>query len=190
MISLHPSHDLSVKQKKLLLPVADPSNLLKDRREIDGRADTRDPYEMVEHGLSLLYATAQRSGAKSLTMPISDALHVAIVVTDLAAADHFYGQVLGIPKVARDLNFPGSWYEVGGFQLHLMVGEVAPVAYANPKWGRHPHLALRVSDLAAMQDRLEQAGCSVQKSASGRAALFVKDPDGYVIELSAVHPST
>lgn len=52
--------------------------------------------------------------------------------------------------------------------------------------GRLPHVALGVEDLEAVKARLLQAGYEVQPSASGRAAVFVRDPDGNVIELSAI----
>jgi len=114
-------------------------------------------------------------------------LHVALAVTNLERAAQFYGKVLGLQPVERVLNFPGLWYQVGNFQVHLMAVEgVIPPAAQSPKWGRNPHLALAVPDLAAAQAILQQAQCPVQRSASGRLALFTQDPDGNVIELSQV----
>jgi catechol 2,3-dioxygenase-like lactoylglutathione lyase family enzyme len=114
-------------------------------------------------------------------------LHVALNVSDLAQAEAFYGGVLGLQTVDRPLSFPGQWYQIGGFQIHLIV---ADKPYQRPlnsdKWGRHAHLALAVRDLDAMSAALAQAGCPVQRSASGRAALFTQDPDGNVIELTCV----
>ncbi|MEB3267145.1 MAG: VOC family protein [Leptolyngbya sp.] len=115
------------------------------------------------------------------------ALHVALLVSDLAQAEWFYGEVLGLTPAPRPLSFPGQWYQLGTFQLHLMVAAQWQAPRPRPdKWGRNPHLALGVVDLAAMQTRLEAAGCPVQRSASGRAALFTQDPDGNLIELTAV----
>ncbi|MEN9230816.1 MAG: VOC family protein [Thermostichus sp. DG02_5_bins_236] len=122
-------------------------------------------------------------------MPTYHHLHTALWVTDLARAEHFYGTVLGIPKVERlPFNFPGAWYQVGASQIHLIVAE-DPVDQGcrAEKWGRNPHLALGVDDLEALKTRLLQAGYGVQMSASGRAALFVQDPDGNVIELSSAN---
>ena len=114
-------------------------------------------------------------------------LHVALNVSDLAQAEAFYGGVLGLQTVERPFSFPGQWYQIGGFQIHLIV---ADKPYSRPqdteKWGRYAHLALAVRDLEAMAAVLEQAGCPVQRSASGRAALFTQDPDGNVIELTCV----
>lgn len=122
-------------------------------------------------------------------MTILNALHVALLVSDLAAAEQFYGEILGLPTADRPLSFPGQWYQVGPFQIHLMVAEHWQAPCPRPdKWGRNPHLALAVDDLDDIQARLLAAGHGVQLSASGRAALFTQDPDGNLIELSAAPP--
>ena len=126
---------------------------------------------------------------------IVQCLHAAVMVSNLEQAEFFYGTVLGLVKLERSLKFPGAWYEVAGFQLHLMA--TAPPELPIPespssklqdpeKWGRNPHIAFAVSDLAAAQTELLKHGYPVQASASGRSALFTRDPDGNVIELSAV----
>lgn len=118
-------------------------------------------------------------------MHLTQYLHVALLVTDLPRAEHFYGTVLGLPKVARSLNFPGCWYQLGSVQLHLITTAIALPPLANPnKWGRNPHIAFAVADLEAAKQTLVQAGAPVQMSASGRPALFTQDPDGNIIELS------
>lgn len=118
-------------------------------------------------------------------------LHVALNVSDLAQAEAFYGGVLGLPRGDRPLAFPGQWYQIGDFQIHLIVAErVRQPPQATEKWGRHAHLALAVADLEATAVALAQAGCPVQRSASGRAALFTQDPDGNVIELTAMPPGS
>jgi glyoxylase I family protein len=115
---------------------------------------------------------------------IMQALHVAMLVSDVQRAAAFYHGVLGLEPIARSLKFPGQWYQVGAFQIHLMEvpGWQAPLPRPE-KWGRNPHLALQVTDLAAMKQRLTEQGYPVQMSASGRAALFTQDPDGNVLEL-------
>jgi catechol 2,3-dioxygenase-like lactoylglutathione lyase family enzyme len=116
-------------------------------------------------------------------------LHVAIQVQDLAAAEAFYGNVLGLQAVERPLNFPGCWYQVGAFQIHLIVaGRVGePSGPASPpgeKWGRRPHLAFSISNLDQARQHLQASAIPMQASTSGRAALFIQDPDGNIIELS------
>ncbi|MBF2028349.1 MAG: VOC family protein [Oscillatoriales cyanobacterium C42_A2020_001] len=116
-------------------------------------------------------------------MHITRCLHTAILVSDLTQAEHFYGTVLGLPKVDRVLKFPGAWYEVDGYQIHLMVGEV-PALHDPAQWGRNRHIAFAVADLDATKSHLLAHNCPIQASASGRAALFTQDPDGNVIELN------
>ena len=118
-------------------------------------------------------------------MQIDRCLHSALLVSDLERAEFFYGTVLGLPKVDRTLKFPGVWYQVGAYQIHLIVDPNLQVNLQNEeKWGRNPHLAFSIDNLEAAKARLESSGFSVQTSASGRAALFTRDPDGNVIELS------
>lgn len=118
---------------------------------------------------------------------IKQSLHVAVLVSDLAKAEYFYGSVLGLPKVERSLKFPGSWYQIGSFQIHLIVAEGLSQPLQNPEiWGRNPHMAFAVTDIKATQEQLKSQGFPVHMSRSGRLALFTRDPDGNVIELSQV----
>lgn len=123
-----------------------------------------------------------------MTIQIDHFLHAAVLVSDLEQAEQFYGIVLGLPKVDRVLRFPGAWYQLGAVQIHLIADTPSSATPKNSeqsfKWGRNAHLALAVGDLQAARDHLISYGCDVQPSASGRAALFVKDPDGNIIELS------
>ncbi|MGD1867132.1 MAG: VOC family protein [Phormidesmis sp.] len=113
-------------------------------------------------------------------------LHVAVQVSDLEKSDEFYSHIIGLTKVDRQLSFPGSWYQIGDFQLHLIVSEWAMNPTREDKWGRHPHLTFAINNLAAIKQSLGEQGIVFQMSSSGRAALFVKDPDGNVVELLEV----
>ncbi|ESA34822.1 glyoxalase bleomycin resistance protein dioxygenase [Leptolyngbya sp. Heron Island J] len=116
---------------------------------------------------------------------LQSVLHTAINVSNLTAAEHFYGEILGLTKVDRTLKFAGAWYQLGSFQIHLIVAERD---YAQPesdeKWGRLTHLAFAIADLEAAKQKLTVANVPMQASSSGRAAIFIQDPDGHVIELS------
>jgi catechol 2,3-dioxygenase-like lactoylglutathione lyase family enzyme len=116
-------------------------------------------------------------------------LHTAITVSDLERSQHFYGEILGLNLVHRSLNFPGCWYELQGIQIHLIHQPHPLTPLADPtKWGRNAHLAFAVADLTQAEQELLAAGYPVQKSSSGRAALFTQDPDGHIIELSQWEP--
>ncbi|NEP49962.1 MAG: glyoxalase, partial [Moorea sp. SIO3C2] len=103
-------------------------------------------------------------------MEINQCLHVAVLVSDLEKAEHFYGNILGLSKVERELRFPGAWYQVGQFQIHLMVNPNPRVDLKNPeKWGRNPHIAFRVVNLDEAKESLQAQGYPIQLSSSGRA---------------------
>lgn len=127
-------------------------------------------------------------------MRIEQCLHTAILVSDLEQADRFYGGVLKLAKVERSLKFSGTWYQVGAYQIHLIVTSTIPSTTQNreiqhAKWGRNPHIAFAVADLDAAKQQLLTHNCPIQMSASGRAALFTQDPDGNIIELSQLSGS-
>ena len=121
-------------------------------------------------------------------MTIIRCLHTAILVSDLDKAEKFYSEVLGLVKSKkRSLKFSGTWYQIGEYQLHLIVAPnyVAQIIHQE-KWGRNPHLALAVDNVQQAKTNLESQGYPVQMSASGRAALFTQDSDGNIIELSQI----
>ncbi|MEH1941891.1 MAG: VOC family protein [Nostoc sp.] len=117
-------------------------------------------------------------------MQITQSLHTAILVTDLERSEHFYGKVLGLSKIDRSLKYAGAWYQVGDYQIHLIVATTVPTENPNEKWGRNPHIAFSVTDLDAAKQEFLNHNYPIQASASGRAALFTQDPDGNIIELS------
>lgn len=120
-------------------------------------------------------------------MQILRPLHTAILVSDLENAERFYGIVLGLPKVDRRLKYPGAWYQLGDYQIHLILDQTSPNGLHNPeKWGRNRHIAFAVADLDETKERLIAHGFDIQLSSSGRAALFTQDPDGNVVELAEV----
>ncbi len=124
---------------------------------------------------------------------ISGYSHVAISVTDIEAARHFYCDVLGFEELPRpDFGFPGLWLRIGTLQLHLgQVDEMKPAA-------GFPHFALYIptEDFHVTVDALRKAGVQFLGEPSSRVdfgtttvwAVFVTDPSGNVIELTDVGP--
>ncbi len=75
-------------------------------------------------------------------MQIIECFHTALLVTDLQKAEDFYSHVLGLTKIDRNLNYPGTWYQIGNFQLHLIVdSSISKDLHNTEKLGRNPHLA-------------------------------------------------
>lgn len=110
-------------------------------------------------------------------------LHVALQVSNLEKSDYFYSHIVGLKKVERNLSFPGSWYQIGDFQLHLIASDWAANPVREAKWGRHPHITFAIDDLDQVKRDLTEQEVPFQMSSSGRAALFIKDPDGNTVEL-------
>jgi glyoxylase I family protein len=139
---------------------------------------------LIIHALGV--ATTPLDSAAGV-MKITHYLHTAVLVSDTARAEQFYGGVLGLSKIDRSLKYSGAWYELGPIQLHLIEDKTLTAQLQNPeKWGRNPHLALAVANLEAAKAHLLAHGYPLQYSASGRAALFTQDPDGNIIELTEV----
>jgi len=112
--------------------------------------------------------------------------HCSLIVANTAKALEFYEGILGleIDPSRPDLGYPGAWLQVGSGQIHLLeVPNPDSVEGRPAHGGRDHHVALRVSDLNTVIQRLVQAAIDYSKSKSGRAALFCRDYDGNAIEL-------
>jgi glyoxylase I family protein len=112
--------------------------------------------------------------------------HCSLIVADTAKAVDFYREILSleVDDSRPELGYPGAWLWVGDRQFHLI--EV-PNPYSDaciPEHGRNDrHVALQVSRLDVIVQRLEAASIDYKKSRSGRQALFFRDLDNNTIEL-------
>jgi len=116
-------------------------------------------------------------------LSVSELNHIAIHVRDLAASEHFYGEVLGLPRLPRpDFNFGGAWFAFGAQELHLIEDTSLRAAERLPV-----HFALRVDDAYAAQAELAKRGVKIVGGAAprpdGAVQVFFTDPDGYVFEM-------
>lgn len=112
--------------------------------------------------------------------------HCSLIVADTAKALEFYTDILGlkVDESRPDLGYRGAWLQVADSQIHLLeLPNPDPLDNRPAHGGRDRHLALRVTDLHAVIQRLELAGIIYSKSKSGRAALFCRDFDENAIEL-------
>jgi len=104
--------------------------------------------------------------------------HTSVRITDLARAKEFYEGLLGLETAPRpDLGFPGAWYDVKDAQIHLIehtgaFDDIDPTA---------PHVALEVDDLDTTRRLLDERG--IRYLHFGGPQLWIRDPDGNVIEL-------
>lgn len=116
-------------------------------------------------------------------MQITQLNHIAIHVADLDASCRFYRDVLGLATMPRPgFNFPGAWFRLGVDQeLHLIAKDA--VAAAPPQ---ERHYALMVADMSAAEAHLRSCGIEFRgpkPRPDGALQIFLRDPDGHVIEL-------
>ena len=112
--------------------------------------------------------------------------HVSFAVRDLARSLAFYRDVLGLEPAPRpDLGIPGAWLQAGDAQVHLIeVGADfeagTPPPRLNPAAG---HAAFGIDDYDAALAALERRGLEVLAFGKAAGQMWVRDPDGHIIEL-------
>ena len=121
--------------------------------------------------------------------------HAMIRVSDLDKSLDFYTRILGM-KVLRKTDYPegrftntfvGYHGEDDGASLELTYNWDQREPYERGSaWG---HIALKVADVRAASDYLKSEGVEFTKEPSPmkhgtRILAFIKDPDGYPIELN------
>ncbi len=116
--------------------------------------------------------------------------HVGIQATDLDRSVAFYTHVLGLREVPAPFPRAGArWIALGNGRMLHIVGHGTPGAL-HDRWD---HFALACSDLDAMIARLDalhvawtdmEGGHSVQMRPDHVRQIFVRDPDGYTIEIN------
>ncbi len=115
--------------------------------------------------------------------------HVSITVTDVAKAREFYTGVLGFTEIPRPaFDFPGIWYDLGsGLSLHIILNDqlVRPAVEREKITARYAHFALWTEDADATAKQIETLALPCRDVVSGPTGLrqvFVKDPDGNMVE--------
>ena len=103
-----------------------------------------------------------------------------------ALARNFYAGILGIsesPKPAHLAKRGGCWFERGDLKIHLGVE-------ADFKPARKAHVALLVSELSLLQEKLKTSGCTLKEDEplEGYHRVYVDDPFGNRIELMEPKP--
>ena len=115
----------------------------------------------------------------------------------MAASVRFYAEILGLKEVENPMGKgPIRWFALGpGVNLHLVPGNTAPPA----ERGIGTHLALGAADFDGMVARLSAAGVAfgampgrppdtVTTRPDGVRQCFVRDPDGFWIEINDACP--
>jgi len=112
--------------------------------------------------------------------------HVSFAVSDLEKSRRFYEDVLELEPIPRpEMGIAGVWYRAGACEVHLIVTP------AGADVGRAPgrltplanHSAFAIDDYAKTLERLEARGAEVLQTDARRGQMWVRDPDGNVLEL-------
>ncbi len=114
--------------------------------------------------------------------------HVSFPVHDLDRALAFYRDVLGFESMPRpELGVRGAWLRAGDAEVHLIV-RFDGMAIGEPPPTLNPaaqHIALRIDDYPAAVASLRAHGLDVLETNAEMGQLWVKDPDGHIVELTA-----
>lgn len=112
--------------------------------------------------------------------------HCSLIVASTERALEFYTGILGleVDPARPDLGYPGAWLSIGSGQIHLLeLPNPDPVEHRPEHGGRDRHLALQVTNLDGLKEKLSAANITYTMSKSGRKALFCRDFDGNALEL-------
>jgi catechol 2,3-dioxygenase-like lactoylglutathione lyase family enzyme len=120
-------------------------------------------------------------------IPVTGVNELVLEVVDLAAAERFYAEALGLPVVERWPDRGAFWVMAGD---RTRIGLWQPqLGLADGRGGVHVHYAMHLAekDFDTAVERLRAHGynpelVSFEDDARGRAA-YVTDPDGHVVEL-------
>ncbi len=108
---------------------------------------------------------------------------VSLWAEDVAAAAHFYRDVIGLKLLMHDQHRPH--FDLGGSYLVILKGR--PVPPLDPVPARFPIIAFAVDDLDAAIDHLRahhvDLPWGIEEDADSRWAML-RDPAGNLIELA------
>ena len=127
--------------------------------------------------LRIVRLKANRQGAR---LPRLHHVQVAMPAGREGEARAFYGELLGLEEIGKPPNLlarGGCWFRLGDRELHLGVDPgFTPATKA--------HIALQVSELDAVRQRLEQSGVATREDEPlpGYRRFYADDPFGNRVE--------
>lgn len=128
---------------------------------------------------------------------ITGILETALYVNDLDAAEHFYGNILGLEQYSR-LGDRSVFFRVGAGMLLLFNAEITAKIESYINGGLIPvhgsvgagHVAFTVAEaeLVTMQAALETAGVEIESVVTwpnGAKSVYFRDPAGNSLEIAS-----
>ncbi len=129
---------------------------------------------------------------------ITKVLHVGISVSDMERALKWYGEVLGFNELLKDDYVPPLGARIcfirgcGGFEIELFkydAPKAIPADRLTPNSDLQTigtkHAAFEVDDMLALKAHVLSCGVDIahEVTMDGEAVMFIRDPDGVLIEL-------
>jgi catechol 2,3-dioxygenase-like lactoylglutathione lyase family enzyme len=117
--------------------------------------------------------------------------HVSLLVRSLDASEKFYTGVLGFEPIYNGTQQPNiRWYGIGGLDaLHITEGD-----FGRTHLEKQTHFAISVGDFDAFVQSLREKSVTFydwpgnENSLTGRPdgfrQIYVRDPDGYLVEVN------
>ena len=106
--------------------------------------------------------------------------HCSVLITDVAKARRFYGELLGLKEIPapKEFDFVAIWYDLGGTYLHLLLKP-------QPDTISPRHFCLHTTDARAAREHFRRLGVPIEETVKIAAAdrFFLRDPDGNRIEV-------
>lgn len=115
--------------------------------------------------------------------PVQNLVHWTLVASDVERSKRFYTEILGATPIARD--WPPS-VRLGNTTIDMFA--TTDDQHPEPgSPGQHHAYGIRLEDYDAWADHLRQCGVEFFRATHGvrRLSIYVDDPDGYHIELTA-----
>lgn len=118
--------------------------------------------------------------------------HQAIVVSDLDKSATFYKEVLGLKEIENGTGKPTRrWFSLGGdLQLHLLADDMDGV-----RVNKSIHLAVTISNFDDFVENIRSRNITytdwpgnvnkINHRQDGIKQIYIKDPDGYSIEVNS-----
>ena len=129
-------------------------------------------------------------------MSIEGVLETSLYAEDLAAAEHFYGELLGLPLFSRESG-RHVFFRCGEGMLLIFdptrtaaepgKGSGVPIPLHGARGAGHICFRVREADLPAWRIRLMTARIPIEAEVSwprGGTSLYVRDPAGNSVEFS------
>lgn len=112
--------------------------------------------------------------------------HISLRTRDVQKSVRFYVDTLGFREISRPpFDFPGAWLFGAGIQIHLIEQPFEETSREINT--RENHVAFACPDLDAVEETLRAQAMPYKRNVvPGRKTnqIFVRDPDGWLIEIA------